>query len=74
LQRDGANAIRTDTVHPSTGAKSDGPNWVLQRQLNEARRPDGELDFDAFIRIVSKHYDQLDHERAGVVRSMQVLS
>jgi diguanylate cyclase (GGDEF)-like protein/PAS domain S-box-containing protein len=74
LPRDGAKAIRTDTVQPSTGAKSEATNRILQRQINEARRANGELDFDSFIRIVSKHYDQLDHERAGVVRTMQVLS
>jgi diguanylate cyclase (GGDEF)-like protein/PAS domain S-box-containing protein len=49
-------------------------NWVLQRQLNEARQASGEVDFDAFLAIVSRHYDQLDEERAGVVRSMQLLS
>src|SRR5450432_1475569 len=74
VQRDGATAIRTDIVRPSEGAKSGGPNWVLQRQLNEARLANGELDFDAFLRIISKHYDQLDEERGGIVRSMQVLS
>jgi diguanylate cyclase (GGDEF)-like protein/PAS domain S-box-containing protein len=74
VQRDGATAIRTDTVGSSAGAKSEGMNWVLQRQLNEARRANGELDFDAFIRIISKHYDLLDEERTGIVRSMQVLS
>ena len=49
-------------------------NWVLQRQLNEARLANGELDLEAFLAIVSRHYDLLDEERAGVVRSMQLLS
>jgi diguanylate cyclase (GGDEF)-like protein/PAS domain S-box-containing protein len=74
VQRDGVTAIRTDTVRPPAAAKSEGTNWVLQRQLNEARRANGELDFDAFLRIISKHYDLLDEERTGIVRSMQVLS
>jgi diguanylate cyclase (GGDEF)-like protein/PAS domain S-box-containing protein len=67
LPRDGATAIRTDTAPEEV-------NRVLQRQLYEARRPSGEVDFDAFVRIVSRHYDLLDEERAGVVRSMQVMS
>ena len=60
MQRDGVTAIRTDNHSASTGAKSEGTNWVLQRQLNEARRANGELDFDAFLRIISRHYDRLD--------------
>jgi diguanylate cyclase (GGDEF)-like protein/PAS domain S-box-containing protein len=47
---------------------------VLQRQLNEARLATGELDLDAFLAILTRHYDQLDEERAGVVRSMRMLS
>ncbi|MFI4890949.1 MAG: EAL domain-containing protein [Steroidobacterales bacterium] len=75
MPRDGATAIRTDsTARPSAATRSDGINRVLQRQLNEARRAGGDIDFDAFMRIVSRHYDLLDEERAGVVRSMQVMS
>jgi diguanylate cyclase (GGDEF)-like protein/PAS domain S-box-containing protein len=74
LQRDGAAALRADPAQASAGVTSEATNWVLQRQLNEARRANGELDFDVFLRIVSKHYDLLDQERSGVVRSMQVLS
>ena len=69
LPREGASAVRAETARPAGGL-----NWVLQRQLSEARRDGGELDLDAFIRIVSRHYDMLDEERAGVVRSMQMMS
>ena len=69
MPRDGSTAVRTETARPPSGL-----NWVLQRQLNEARRANGDLDHDAFLAIVSRHYDLLDEERSGVVRSMRMLS
>lgn len=69
MPRELATAIRTDPPREPAGI-----NRVLQRQLSEARRVGGELDFDAFIGILSGHYDALDKERAGVVRSMQMMS
>ncbi len=69
MSRDTANAIRSE---PSTPAAS--LNRLLERQLEEARRRDGDLDLAALLKIVSFHYDRIDVERRGVVRSMQLMS
>ena len=49
-------------------------NRLLERQIAEARRRSGELDVASLLQIVSFHYDRLDEERRGVVRSMQIMS
>ena len=69
MPREGSIAVRTEAARQPVAR-----NWVLQRHLNEARQANGEFDLDAFLAIVSRHYDLLDEERAGVVRSMQLLS
>ena len=57
---------------PSPAAESF--NRLLERQLAEARTRDGELDVRVLLQIVSAHYDRIDAERRGIVRSMQLMS
>ncbi|MGA2343021.1 MAG: PAS domain S-box protein [Steroidobacteraceae bacterium] len=49
-------------------------NRLLERQLAEARGRGGELDVRALLKTVSAHYDRIDSERRGIVRSMQLMS
>ena len=49
-------------------------NHLLERQIAEARGRGGELDLDALLKTVSAHYDRIDGERRGIVRSMQLMS
>jgi diguanylate cyclase (GGDEF)-like protein/PAS domain S-box-containing protein len=49
-------------------------NRLLERQLAEARGRGGELDLSALLKLVSAHYDRIDSERRGIVRSMQLMS
>ncbi|MBS0614842.1 MAG: EAL domain-containing protein [Proteobacteria bacterium] len=52
----------------------DGLNRLLERQMRESRRRSGELDLNALLRVVSQHYDRIEEERRGIVRSMQLMS
>src|SRR5512143_2068921 len=58
---------------PGAGGRDEGLNRSLLRQLREAT-VDGELDLDRLVRTVSRHYDAIDEERRGIVRSMQLMS
>jgi diguanylate cyclase (GGDEF)-like protein/PAS domain S-box-containing protein len=49
-------------------------NRLLERQLAEARGRGGELDLAELLKLVSMHYDRIDSERRGIVRSMQLMS
>src|SRR3984885_122480 len=69
LSRDIAAAIRSEPTQPA-----DSVNHLLERQIAEARGRGGELDVEALLKAVSAHYDQIDGERRGVVRSMQLMS
>ncbi|MDE2306093.1 MAG: PAS domain S-box protein [Gammaproteobacteria bacterium] len=69
MSRDAAMAVRPQEPLPAVSL-----NRLLERQLAEARRRGGEVDLDALLRIVSFHYDRIDEERRGVVRSMQIMS
>ncbi len=69
MSRDSATAVRTEPGIPSAGV-----NRLLERQIEESRRRNGELDVDALLQAVSLHYDRLDAERRGIVRSMQIMS
>ena len=50
-----------------------GVNRTLGRHLREAT-VDGELSLDILLGIASGYYDQVDLERRGIVRSMQLMS
>jgi diguanylate cyclase (GGDEF)-like protein/PAS domain S-box-containing protein len=47
---------------------------VLEGHLRAARTRAGEIDVGILLREISAHYDRLDEERRGVVRSMQLMS
>jgi diguanylate cyclase (GGDEF)-like protein/PAS domain S-box-containing protein len=61
-------------VREEPGPERAGWNRALEQQLAEARAEGREPTLDALLTIVSAHYDRLDAERSGVVRSMQLLS
>jgi diguanylate cyclase (GGDEF)-like protein/PAS domain S-box-containing protein len=69
LSRDIAAAIRSE---PTPAA--DKLNHLLERQIAEARGHGVEPDLDKLLRAISGHYDRVDLERRGVVRSMQLMS
>jgi diguanylate cyclase (GGDEF)-like protein/PAS domain S-box-containing protein len=69
LSRDTAALIRSEATQPA-----DSLNPLLERQIAEARGRGGELDLDSLLRTVSAHFDRIDGERRGVVRSMQLMS
>jgi diguanylate cyclase (GGDEF)-like protein/PAS domain S-box-containing protein len=70
LSRDTAAAVRSEPA-PS----ADSLNPLLERQIAESRgRGAGTSDVDPLLKIISAHYDLLDGERRGVVRSMQLMS
>src|SRR5690606_37535841 len=47
---------------------------LLDRQIKEATRPDGELDLGRLLAAISSTYSKTDEERRGIVRSMQLMS
>ena len=49
-------------------------NHLLERQIAEARGRGGDLDLETLLKTISAHYDRLDSERRGIVRSMQLMS
>jgi diguanylate cyclase (GGDEF)-like protein/PAS domain S-box-containing protein len=69
LPRDIAAAVRSEPTQPA-----DSLNHLLERHLAEARGRGGELDLDTLLKAVSAHYDRIDGERRGIVRSMQLMS
>jgi diguanylate cyclase (GGDEF)-like protein/PAS domain S-box-containing protein len=69
VSRDIAAAVRSE---PASAAKN--YNEVLERQIAEARDRNGAVDLETLLRTISVHYDRLDGERRGIVRSMQLMS
>src|ERR1044072_6960583 len=47
---------------------------LLDQQIKEATRPNGELDLGKLLAAVSGCYIRTDEERRGIVRSMQLMS
>jgi diguanylate cyclase (GGDEF)-like protein/PAS domain S-box-containing protein len=68
LSRDTAAAFRSEPAQPA-----DSYNPLLERQILEARERGGP-DLDKLLRLISAHYDSLDAERRGIVKSMQLMS
>src|ERR1700682_3994498 len=64
-----ATAVRSGATQPS-----DSLNHLLERQIAEARGRGGAVDLDSLLRAVSQHYDRIEEERRGIVRSMQLMS
>jgi diguanylate cyclase (GGDEF)-like protein/PAS domain S-box-containing protein len=69
LSRDTAAAIRSEVTPPAEDL-----NPLLERHIAEVRGRGGELDLEALLKTVSAHYDRIDGERRGIVRSMQLMS
>src|SRR5450432_401145 len=69
LSRDTAAAIRSEPAQPA-----DRFNPLLERQIADTRARSGEPDLELLLKAISAHYDRLDAERRGVVRSMQLMS
>jgi diguanylate cyclase (GGDEF)-like protein/PAS domain S-box-containing protein len=69
LSRDIAAAFRSE---PTPAA--DRLNHLLENQIAEARGRGSDLDLHKLLRAISNHYDRVDLERRGVVRSMQLMS
>jgi diguanylate cyclase (GGDEF)-like protein/PAS domain S-box-containing protein len=69
LSRDVAAAVRSEATPPA-----DRLNHLLERQIADSRSRGGEMDVAALLKAVSAHYDRIDGERRGVVRSMQLMS
>ena len=69
MSRDNAAAILSE---PPPAQESF--NRLLERQLTDARGRGGEIDLPALLKAVSAHYDRIDAERRGIVRSMQLMS
>ncbi|HEX3913857.1 MAG TPA: PAS domain S-box protein [Steroidobacteraceae bacterium] len=68
MSRETAVAIRSE-LQPAEGF-----NPLLERQIAETRARGGEPDVERLLKAISAHYDRLDAERRGVVRSMQLMS
>jgi diguanylate cyclase (GGDEF)-like protein/PAS domain S-box-containing protein len=68
LSRDIAAAVRSEAepAHPL--------NQLLERQIAEALTGGGDLNVESLLKTISAHYDRIDGERRGVVRSMQLMS
>src|SRR6202790_4952755 len=64
-----AAAVRSEAPEPARNL-----NHLLERQIAEARGRGGELDVETLLKTVSAHYDRIDGERRGIVRSMQLMS
>ncbi|HEX2492738.1 MAG TPA: EAL domain-containing protein [Steroidobacter sp.] len=47
---------------------------LLDKQVKEATRPDGEIDLSRLLAVVDAGYSKTDEERRGIVRSMQLMS
>jgi len=47
---------------------------LLEQQLKEATRSDGQVDLDLLVRVIAATYERVDEERRGIVRSMQMMS
>lgn len=69
MSREIAAAIRSEPPQPAESL-----NRLLESQVAEARARGGELDVDTLLKTVSAHYDRIDAERRGIVRSMQLMS
>ncbi len=67
------NPTHSTTLPSGYSGRYPSINRTLARHLREASGS-GELDFDTLIGCASKYYDQVDEERRGIVRSMQMMS
>src|SRR5208282_2094898 len=64
LSRDIANAVRSAPSLPA-----EDYNRLLEQQLAEAGSRGGQIDYAELLTVISRHYDRIDAERRGIVRS-----
>ena len=69
MSRETAAAIRSEPAQPA-----ESYNALLERQIAETRGRGDQPDIGRLLQAISAHYDRLDAERRGVVRSMQLMS
>ena len=69
MSREIVAAIRSEAKSPAELL-----NPLLERQIADSPGPGGAPDYERLLRAISAHYDRLDAERRGVVRSMQIMS
>jgi diguanylate cyclase (GGDEF)-like protein/PAS domain S-box-containing protein len=81
LSRENAAAILNEPAPSAQPAQreeaaqpSGGFNPLLERQVAEAHWRGGDFDVSTLLKIISAHYDRIDVERRGIVRSMQLMS
>ena len=67
------NPSHSTTLPSGYSGRFPGINRTLARQLRGATG-EGELDLGLLIKCASHYYDQVDEERRGIVRSMQMMS
>ena len=60
-------------VHTGKGGTNQ-MHRLLDKQVKDATRSDGELDIGRFMSAVEAIYAKTDEERRGIVRSMQLMS
>ena len=70
MSRDTAAAIRSEPAQPAESFNHSAGT----PDRGGARRSGGDLDLEHLLKTISAHYDRLDAERRGVVRSMQLMS
>jgi diguanylate cyclase (GGDEF)-like protein/PAS domain S-box-containing protein len=68
--------VRTGSVPgPAVDAFLRDVHPQLRQQVEQLRRGEGrEIDLRALLAAVSEYYEQVDEERRGIVRSMQLMS
>ena len=69
MSRDIAAAVRSENTEEPASL-----NRLLELQIADARGRDGELEVGELLKSISTHYDRVDSERRGIVRSMQIMS
>jgi len=82
MSRDTSASIAVPTLQPATasaGGDSIGPGADLHPRLRAqlevlGHAPGSAVALNALLTLVSRQYEQIDEERRGVVRSMQLLA
>jgi diguanylate cyclase (GGDEF)-like protein/PAS domain S-box-containing protein len=69
--RDRVGVARVSQLETGYGG---GMHRLLEQQIREATRSDGQFDFARLASHVAATYERVDEERRGIVRSMQLMS
>ncbi len=78
MSQDSAVFVNVPVLQPAPSRRGSDPrelHALLRQQLDQVRhRRPGTTDWPALLELISTHYERLDDERRGVVRSMQLLA